>query len=1101
MRSSRASNRFFALAAILAVVTVASTCGKDTTGPAPAGPAAAMQIVAGDQQPAQVGTELPSPLVVKVLDAQGRVVPGQVVNFRVTSGGGSVFAGVASTNDSGVARERWTLGTSTADSQRVEARAVDNVTGAPLTFATFKATAIPGPAASASIPAGGSQSGSLGTVLPESLTVRVVDRYTNPVSGQWMRWSVRAGGGSLSAESTATRADGVAKVTWSLGPRLDTTHVARAVVGTVATLQFTATPQLPGTATITKTAGDVQTDTVGHAVPVAPSVIVKLADARPVAGATVTFAADSGGGSATGTTAITNASGVAAVGGWTLGTSAGSNRLRATVSPLPPVLFTATVVAGPPAVLSVVAGNAQTGPLGAPLTDSVAVKVADQYANPVGGKYVRWLVAAGGGTAGTDSSLTGTDGVARARWTLGTRLDTTHVLVASLGTLASVRATATPQLPGTAVFAKTAGDAQTNTVATALLDSLGVSVMLADGRPVVGARVRWSAGSGNGSVRDSVSETGTSGDAGNRWTMGTAAGSQALVASVAGLANLTFSATALPGPAASVSTRAGAGQSTTVGAAVTVAPSVTVRDAYANVVAGAVVAFGVASGGGSVTGGVDTTGSDGIAAVGSWTLGTTAGTNSLSATVSGLTPVSFSATGTAGPAFAVTALAGNNQSQQVAALVDVAPSVKVTDSYGNGVPGVTVTFSVSVASGGGAITDSVKTTDSAGVASVGGWRLGINPGGNALTATASGLSPTSFAAQGQALAFSSAATGEVNSCGVTSTGVMYCWGWSLSSTPRPQVLSQRFAPGGEAVGKHHVCALTTTGQTYCWNVQPVIDYGQRGTGSGGGDGLVATSLRFAQLSSGFYTTCGLTSDGTAYCWGYNSAGQIGDSTTANRVVPVQVRTSVRFTSLSVGTDHVCGVATDGLLFCWGGNSSGQLGVGDNIERLVPTAALGSHRFVLVSTGYQRTCAIATDGLTYCVGDNGYGSLGPIFNRFIGGNSSLTFTVPIDSVRPFSNVAVSDFLFNCAVGTDHVGSCWGYNYAGMLGTGSVDPGQGPLGTVAGGLSFESLSSGYGTTCGRTSAGTVYCWGQNNYGQMGIGVTSDYSTVPRLVLGQQ
>ena len=858
-----------------------------------------MQIVAGDQQPAQVGTELPSPLVVKVLDAQGRIVSGQVVNFRVTSGGGSVFAGVASTNDSGVARERWTLGTSTADSQRVEARAVDNVTGAPLTFATFKATALPGPAATATVTAGGSQSGPLGAALPESLTVRVVDRYTNSVPNQWVRWSVLAGGGSISADSTATRADGVAKVTWSLGPRLDTTHVARAVVGTVATLQFTATPQLPSTATITKTAGDVQTDTVARVLP----------------------------------------------------------------------------------------------------------------------------------------------------------------------------------------------------------DSLAVDVKLADGRPVVGARVRWITVTGSGSARDSVSITGLTGRASNRWILGTTAGGQSLIAGVAGLSSLTFSATALPGAAAALAIRSGQGQSATVASAVSTAPAVNVHDAYGNAVAGMVVTFVVASGGGSATGSVDTTGSDGIAAVGSWTLGTTAGTNSLTATVSGLTPISFSATGTAGPAFALATFAGNNQSQQVAAPVNVAPSVKVTDSYGNGVPGITVTFSVSVASGGGAITDSVKTTDPAGVAAVGSWTVGINPGGNALTATASGLSPTSFAALGQALAFLSASTGEVNACGVTSTGVMYCWGWSLSSTPRPQVLSQRFAPGGEAVGKHHVCALTTTGQTYCWNVQPVVDYGQRGTGSGGGDGLVATSLRFTKLSSGFYTTCGLTSDGTAYCWGYNSAGQIGDSTTANRVVPVQVRTSVRFTSLSVGTDHVCGVATDGLLFCWGGNSSGQLGVGDNIERLVPTAALGSHRFFFVSTGYQRTCAIATDGLTYCVGDNGYGSLGPIFNRFIGGNSSLTFTVPIDSVRTFSSVAVSDFLFNCAVGTDHVGSCWGYNYSGMLGTGSVDPGQGPLGTVAGGLSFESLSSGYGTTCGRTSAGTVYCWGQNYYGQMGIGVTSDYSTVPRLVLGQQ
>jgi len=894
MRSSRASRLCFALATILATVAVATTCGSDATGPEQAGPAAAMQIVAGDQQPAQVGTELPSPLVVKVLDAQGRVVRGQAVNFRVTSGGGSVFAGVANTNDSGVARERWTLGTSTADSQRVEARAVDNVTGAPLTFATFKATAIPGPAASASVTAGGSQSGTLGAVLPESLTVQVVDRYTNSVPGQWVRWSVLAGGGSISADSTATRADGVAKVSWTVGARLDTTHVARAVVGTVATLQFTATPQLPSTATITKTAGDVQTDTVAKMLP----------------------------------------------------------------------------------------------------------------------------------------------------------------------------------------------------------DSLAVEIELADGRPVVGARVRWSTGTGSGSARDSVSITGITGRASNRWILGTTAGGQSLIAGVAGLSSLTFSATALPGAAAALAIRSGQGQSATVASAVSTAPAVNVHDAYGNAVAGMVVTFVVASGGGTVTGSADTTGSDGIAAAGSWTLGTTSGANSLTATVTGLTPVAFTATGTAGPAFAVATFAGNNQSQQVAALLDVAPSVKVTDSYGNGVPSISVTFSV--ASGGGTLTDSVTTSDSSGVASVGGWRLGINPGGNTLAAAITGLPQTTVSAEGLPLVFASVSTGERHSCGVTSTGVIYCWGEYFSSSPRPQWTSQRFSSGSEALGLWHVCALTTSGQAYCWASTTWGDFGQRGTGSGGGDGFVSTSARFTQLSAGGHTTCGLTAAGVAYCWGSNSIGQIGDSTTSNRAVPVQVQTSVRFTSLSVGTDHVCGVGTDSLLICWGGNSSGQLGVGDFIERLIPTAVSGAHKFLLVSAGLNSTCAIATDGLAYCVGLNSYSQLGPFGPGIM---STNTFTLPVDAARTFSAIAVSDYAFNCAVGTDHVAVCWGSNYEGVLGTGSVNPGQGPLGTVAGGLLFESLSSGFGTTCARTTIGSIHCWGKNDQGQLGIGVISDYSTVPRPVLGQQ
>lgn len=97
-----------------------------------------MSVVSGDGQQAPPGAELPAPLVVRVEDSHGRPVVGQIVNFRVASGGGSVFAGAAISNKNGLAQERWTLGL--GGLQRVEARAIDPATGAPLTFAVFTAT-------------------------------------------------------------------------------------------------------------------------------------------------------------------------------------------------------------------------------------------------------------------------------------------------------------------------------------------------------------------------------------------------------------------------------------------------------------------------------------------------------------------------------------------------------------------------------------------------------------------------------------------------------------------------------------------------------------------------------------------------------------------------------------------------------------------------------------------------------------------------------------------------------------------------------------------------------------------------------------------------
>jgi hypothetical protein len=101
-------------------------------------------VVSGDGQEARPFEELPEPLVVKVVNATGKAgVPNQIVNFKVVEGGGSVYAGVASTDQFGIATEYWTLGD--LGPQQLEARAV-GPEGEKLVFGTFTATArIPEP--------------------------------------------------------------------------------------------------------------------------------------------------------------------------------------------------------------------------------------------------------------------------------------------------------------------------------------------------------------------------------------------------------------------------------------------------------------------------------------------------------------------------------------------------------------------------------------------------------------------------------------------------------------------------------------------------------------------------------------------------------------------------------------------------------------------------------------------------------------------------------------------------------------------------------------------------------------------------------------------
>src|SRR5687767_10480230 len=206
---------------------------------------AALDVVDGDEQSGIVARELADPLVVRALDEDGRPVVDAVVNFRVISGGGSVFAGAAETNADGVAQERWTLGTSTAEPQTVEVRAVNNETGAPIVYATFTATPLPDAPAAVVQVDGNGQTGPAGTRLPDSLEVRVVDDFGNVVPDAAVQWRVLTGGGAIAAGDDRTDDEGIARASWTLGGALDANQTVRAESGTATPATFVASASLP----------------------------------------------------------------------------------------------------------------------------------------------------------------------------------------------------------------------------------------------------------------------------------------------------------------------------------------------------------------------------------------------------------------------------------------------------------------------------------------------------------------------------------------------------------------------------------------------------------------------------------------------------------------------------------------------------------------------------------------------------------------------------------------------------------------------------------------------------------------------------------------
>jgi adhesin/invasin len=205
---------------------------------------------------------------------------------------------------------------------------------------------------------------------------------------------------------------------------------------------------------------------------------------------------------------------------------------------------------------------------------------------------------------------------------------------------------------------------------------------------------------------------------------------------------LIFSATAASGPAASVTALSLTQQSAQVGTLVSSPPSVVVRDGSGTPVANTVVTFAVTTGGGQLTGASQTTNAQGVATVTSWRLGPTPGTNRVTATVASLTPVTFTATGTAGAPATMEKAAGDNQTAQVNRPVAIPPSVRVLDAAGNGVAGVSVSFTIGT--GGGAVVIGNVVTATDGSATVGAWILGSTPGANTLIATATGVGMVTF---------------------------------------------------------------------------------------------------------------------------------------------------------------------------------------------------------------------------------------------------------------------------------------------------------------------------------------------------------------------
>jgi hypothetical protein len=316
-------------------------------------------------------------------------------------------------------------------------------------------------------------------------------------------------------------------------------------------------------------------------------------------------------------------------------------------------VFNATAALPPVTAMSIAAGNNQNGQPGTALPVQPAVRATDAAGAPVAGVIVNFAIASGGGSIGGANTVTNANGIATAgTWTLGAAQGT-NTLRATSPDLPSVTLTftATAGPPPPVRIQKSDGEGQTAPVNSLVSNPPSVFVSDANGNGVAGVAVTFSIASGGGSITgaNAVTDAAGIGRVGS-WRLGPTPGPQGLRATATGLQGspLVFNAQATAPVAVSMSIHAGNNQAAQAGTAVATSPAVILRDAGGNPVAGIVVTFTVSGGGGSITGATATTGSNGVATAGTWTLGGTPGSNSLTASGGGLS-AAFTATGTTPP--------------------------------------------------------------------------------------------------------------------------------------------------------------------------------------------------------------------------------------------------------------------------------------------------------------------------------------------------------------------------------------------------------------------------------------------------------------------
>jgi len=307
-----------------------------------------------------------------------------------------------------------------------------------------------------------------------------------------------------------------------------------------------------------------------------------------------------------------------------------------------------------------------------------------------------------------------------------------------------------------------------------------------------------------------------------------------------------------------------------------------------------------------------------------------------------------------------------------------------------------------------------------------------------------------------------------------------------------------------SAGESHNLALRSDGTVWAWGWNGVDQLGDGATADAHTPVQVSGLTNVVAISGRGYHSLALKADGTVWAWGWNQWGQLGTGTTNATLVPVQVSGLPNLhanhpVAISAGYTVSLALMSNGTVLVWGTGLHGEMGQGLFGDfSYTPIPVMGLSNVVAVSADFQEPNALKSDGTMWMWGWNSLGQLG---NGSYGPTADQSLPGLVHNLTNVILAGPTGDRDNCAITSDHTVWTWGRNYNGQLGIGTADQAFHPLPVqvpaFGNGGYVVSVQTPDWHSLALRSDGTLWGWGSNDYGQLGNATTTDsYSPTPVL-----